>query len=88
MLLRTKFRRRVRVRRTPELVHRTVAELKKEIISYGRNQISEETAEKLALQCVANLDFNDKFQMHRSLSSYAEAITDNFFQRRQKMIKY
>ncbi len=30
----------------------------------------------MAYRCIAKMDFNNKYQMHRSLDSYAEGLLD------------
>ena len=73
-----RFRRIRYIERTPERVRRTVEYLKDDILKYSDGCISPEEAENLAYRCVANMDFNDKIQMHRNYSDYAEAIVDKY----------
>ncbi len=48
--------------------------LRDKIIKYSDGIISAYTAENMAYKCVAKMDFNNKYQMHRSLDSYALAL--------------
>ena len=62
------------VRRTGKLVNETASELSEQIVKESNNEISKEEAMNLAYRCVARMDFNNKYQMHRSLNSYAQSI--------------
>ena len=73
-----RFRRIKYIERTPERVRRTVEYLTDDILKYSDGLISPEEAENLAYRCVANMDFNDKIQMHRNYSDYAEGIVDKY----------
>lgn len=74
------------VERTPELVNMTVKNLTTEILEYSKGSIPVDVAENMAYRCVAKLDFNNKFQMHRSLSDYAEGLVDNYFKRGKRIL--
>ena len=74
------------VERTPELVNMTVRNLTSEILRYSNGNISNEVAENMAYRCVAKLDFNNKFHMHRSLSDYAIGMVDNYMQRNKQIL--
>lgn len=73
-----RFRRIKYIERTPERVRRTVEYLTDDILKYSDGSIPPEEAENLAYRCVANMDFNDKIQMHRNYSDYAEAIVNKY----------
>lgn len=74
------------VERTPELVDMTVKNLTAEILKYSKGSIPEDIAENMAYRCVAKLDFNNKFHMHRSLSDYAIGMVDNYMQRNKQIL--
>lgn len=65
---------KVKFERTPERVQLIAESLRDKILEQSENSISFDDAENLAYRCVAKMDFNNKFQMHRSLDSYAEGI--------------
>lgn len=80
------IRRKRLVKRTPELVNMTVKNLTSEIVKYSKGNIPTEVAENMAYRCVAKLDFNNKFHMHRSLTDYAVGMVDNYMQRNHQIL--
>ena len=81
-----RFRRIKYIERTTERVRRTVEYLTDEILKYSDGSIPPDEAENLAYRCVANMDFNDKIQMHRNYSDYAEGIVDKYMKANHKSI--
>ena len=60
--------------RSPRTVNILAESLRDKIIKYSDGSINTYTAENMAYKCIAKLDFNNKYQMHRSLDSYALAL--------------
>ena len=65
-----------RTKRTPEKVKLLAEALRDKIIKYSCGEVEHEEAENMAYRCIAKMDFNNKYQMHRSLDSYAEGLLD------------
>lgn len=54
-------------------------ELEKELRKASKGKMPKDIRASLAEKTVAKLDFNNSFQMHRSLKSYAGDLVYDFF---------
>ncbi len=54
-------------------------ELEKEIRRASRGKIPKNIRISLAERTIGKMDFNNPYQMHKSLGSYAEILVHNFF---------
>lgn len=56
----------------------TLHELKKELRKLSRGRIPADVIESLAQRTVESLDFNNSYQMHKSIRGYAEILVQNY----------